>query len=59
MKDCETALAMDGKLPKALFLRGIMKTRGGDKKGGDADIAAAKVSDPEVANKFASYGVTG
>ena len=59
LKDCETALAMDGKLPKALFLRGIMKTRGGDKKGGDADIAAAKLSDPEVANKFASYGVTG
>jgi tetratricopeptide (TPR) repeat protein len=59
LKDCETALAMDGKLSKALFLRGIMKTRSGDRKGGDADIAAAKLSDPEVATKFASYGVTG
>lgn len=58
LQDCETALAMDGKLPKALFLRGIMKQRSGDKKGGDADIAAAKLSDPAVATKFADYGVT-
>lgn len=57
LKDCETAIAMDGKLPKALFLRGLLKQRSGDKTGGAADVAAAKLADPEVANKFASYGV--
>jgi len=59
LKDCETAIAMDGKLPKALFLRGTIKTRNGDKKGGDADIAAAKLSDPAIVTKFAEYGVKG
>jgi len=59
LKDCETALGLDAKMAKALYLRGLMKVRGGDKKGGDADIAAAKLSDPAVASKFADYGVTG
>lgn len=59
LKDCDTALSMDGKMPKALFLRGIMKMRGGDNKSGDADIAAAKLSDPAIVTKFASYGVAG
>jgi Tfp pilus assembly protein PilF len=59
LKDCETVLGLDAKMAKALYLRGLMKLRGGDKKGGNADIAAAKVSDPAVASKFADYGVTG
>jgi tetratricopeptide (TPR) repeat protein len=59
LKDCEAALALDAKLPKTLYLRGLMKLRAGDRQGGDADIAAAKLSDPAVATKFADYGVTG
>src|SRR6185436_6319902 len=58
LADCDKAIALNGKLPKALYLRGLLKNRGGDKKAGDADIAAALKLDPQVAKKFADFGVT-
>lgn len=56
--DVDKALSLNGKLPKALYLRGLLKRRGGDAKGGDLDIAAAAKLDPQVAKKFAAFGVT-
>lgn len=43
---------------KSLYGRGLAKLRIGDRAGGDADVAAAKVVDPRVVERFIDYGVT-
>ncbi len=42
----------------ALFGRGIAKIRKGDAVGGQADIAAAKAAEPDVAERFEEYNMT-
>lgn len=56
--DYDTALARSPRLAGALFMRGIIKLRGGDTSGGNADIAAAKDIEPAIADRLAEYGVT-
>jgi tetratricopeptide (TPR) repeat protein len=57
LSDYDHALA--GRKPVAgwLFGRGVAKTRLGDKAGGEADIAAAKRLEPDIARQYARYGV--
>jgi tetratricopeptide (TPR) repeat protein len=45
------------RLPFSLFMRGVVRRRMGDLSGGDADIAAAKASNPGVAEYHAYIGV--
>ncbi|MGO9787571.1 MAG: hypothetical protein ACLPL5_12300, partial [Stellaceae bacterium] len=40
-----------------LYGRGLAKHLKGDKAGGDADMAAAKLAFPDIADKFAKLGV--
>jgi tetratricopeptide (TPR) repeat protein len=56
--DYDAMLTMFPSMPRGLFGRGVAKRRLGDRRGGDADIAAAKAQDPNVAREFASWGVT-
>jgi tetratricopeptide (TPR) repeat protein len=42
---------------QSLYGRGVAKLRNGDRAGGDADIAAAKRLQPDIAEEFAGYGV--
>lgn len=42
----------------ALYGRGIARHRTGNQKGGDADIAAAKAIQPDIADKFARMGLS-
>jgi hypothetical protein len=42
----------------ALYGRGIAKLKKGDKTGGDADIAAAKAIQVDIAEEYAGYGIS-
>jgi tetratricopeptide (TPR) repeat protein len=55
--DCSAALDADWKMASALFLRGIAKTKSGDTKGGEGDLAAAQTFDPHIAETFEDYGI--
>jgi hypothetical protein len=57
--DYDAALRINPKHPSALYGRGIAKTRTGNAAGGDGDIAAAKLIQPDIAEEFVSYGITG
>ena len=52
------SIAIYAKRAPALYMRGVAKLRSGDKAGGDADIAAAKAIDSNIADTYAGYGVT-
>ena len=54
--DYDSALSLD-RGPTSLYGRGPARLKRGDAGGGNADIAAGKVIDPNVAAEFASYGV--
>ena len=55
--DYDAALRINPKHPSALYGRGIAKMRTGNAVGGDGDIAAAKLIQPDIADEFASYGI--
>ena len=57
LSDYDQALAGGKPVAGWLFGRGVAKTRLGDKAGGDADIAAAKRLEPDIAQQYARYGV--
>ena len=50
--DYNSALRIDSKLPSALYGRGFAKLKKGDLAGGNADISAAKVLEPNIAGQF-------
>jgi tetratricopeptide (TPR) repeat protein len=56
--DFDQALVLNPKMPSTLFVRGLAKRRLGDRAAGDADVAAAKAMDAEIARIVADYGVT-
>jgi tetratricopeptide (TPR) repeat protein len=55
--DYNAALSVRPSFQNALFGRGIARLRTGDTAGGNADIAAAKALEAEVAERFGDYGV--
>jgi tetratricopeptide (TPR) repeat protein len=57
LTDYDHALASGKPVAGWLFGRGIAKIRLGDKAGVDADIAAAKRLEPDIAKQYARYGV--
>jgi tetratricopeptide (TPR) repeat protein len=57
ISDDDAALDVDQTQAPSLYIRGLAKRKQGDVKGGDADIAAAKVLDPAVGSTYARMGV--
>ena len=55
--DYDAALRINPKHASALYGRGIAKRRSGNASGGDGDIAAAKLIQPDIVDEFASYGI--
>jgi tetratricopeptide (TPR) repeat protein len=55
--DYDAALKLSPKLGYALLGRGMAKLRKGDAAGGNADIAAAKAADADIAAELARRGV--
>jgi tetratricopeptide (TPR) repeat protein len=55
--DYGEALTMQPDLASSLFGRGIARRRLGNAAGSKADIAAATLIDPRIADVYASYGV--
>jgi tetratricopeptide (TPR) repeat protein/predicted aspartyl protease len=56
--DYDAVLRMQPKNPWALYGRGLAKVRKGDKAGGEADIAAAKASNPRIVTQAVRHGLT-
>jgi Flp pilus assembly protein TadD len=56
--DYSAALAKDPKLSSSLYMRGVAKMRAGDSVNGQSDINAAASADSNIADQYASYGVT-
>jgi membrane associated rhomboid family serine protease len=56
--DYDEALKFAPKQASSLYGRGLAKLRKGDVAGGEADIAAAKAVQADIAEEFARYGVT-
>ncbi len=54
----DEALEREPRLPGSLYLRGIAKLRLGKDQEAKHDIAAAKALEPEIAARFAGYGIT-
>ena len=54
----DEALKREPRLPGALYLRGIAKLRLGNAQDAKRDIAAAEAFEPEIAARFAGYGIT-
>ncbi len=50
--DYGAAVALNPKDAGSLYCRGMAKLRGGDKTGGNADIAAAKAIKPDIAEQY-------
>jgi Tfp pilus assembly protein PilF len=57
LADLNAALAIDVERADPLYLRGLVKRAKGDAAGAAADLVAAKASDPNVAARFARYGL--
>jgi hypothetical protein len=55
--DCGAALEQNGKVPASLYGRGMARLKRGETDAGNADIAAAKALDPNIATEFARYRV--
>ena len=55
--DCAAAEKLQPRFADALYVGGLAKLRQGDTAGGDADIAAARDADYEIADLYALYGV--
>ena len=55
--DYDSALKLAPQLASSLYGRGAAKLKKGDTDGGNADIAAAKAIQADVADDFAGYGV--
>ena len=55
--DYSEAIGMQPNLASSLFGRGIARKRLGNAASGKADIAAATLIDPQIADTYASYGV--
>lgn len=58
ISDYDAALKITPDDATSLFGRGVARHRTGDKAGGDADIAAAKKKQNNIADDFAKWGVT-
>jgi tetratricopeptide (TPR) repeat protein len=58
IRDYDAALKLTPNMPEGLFGRGVAKRKKGDTAGGDADIAAARAKRADVAELYASWGVS-
>jgi membrane associated rhomboid family serine protease len=58
LADYDEALKLNPKQAGSLYGRGLAKLKKGDAAGGEADIAAAKAIQVDIAEEFARYGAT-
>ena len=55
--DFDAALKINASMSDSFYLRGIAKLRMGDMAGGNADIAYVKKMIPNIADRYATWGV--
>jgi hypothetical protein len=42
----------------SMFMRGIIRKRAGDAKAGEADLVAARMIAPQIAERYKKWGIT-
>jgi transglutaminase-like putative cysteine protease/tetratricopeptide (TPR) repeat protein len=57
LADFDAALEMSPGLPAPLFMRAVVRKAKGDAAGSAADLAAATLQSPRIAEKYAGYGI--
>lgn len=57
IRDYDAAIAAEPKVASSFYVRGLARAQQGDRRGADADLAAAVALDPGVAARYAGYGV--
>ncbi|WNO54662.1 tetratricopeptide repeat protein [Stakelama saccharophila] len=57
LADLNAALDLVPDFPASMYMRGIIKLRQGDRKAGEADLAAARLMSPRIDERYAKYGV--
>ena len=55
--DYDAAVRLDPKRASPLYARAMAEIRLGQKKKAEADVAAARLLDPKIADSYAQYGV--
>ena len=55
--DYDAALKINPRLAGGLYGRGLAKRKKGDQAGGDADVAAARAIQADIADEYAKYGM--
>jgi tetratricopeptide (TPR) repeat protein len=55
--DWDSALELSPGMPAALFMRGILRMQSGDRAGGQADIADARMQRPRIDKDYAVIGI--
>lgn len=57
LADLNTALTASPGQSASLFLRGVVRTRAGDKKGAAEDLAGARLMSPMIDKEYGDYGI--
>ncbi len=57
LADLDAAIDLRPASAESLFMRGIVRERGGDRKAAAADLAAARLLSPQVDEEYARYGI--
>jgi tetratricopeptide (TPR) repeat protein len=55
--DLEAALKVSPGVPGSLYLRGIIRLRGDDRAGGQADLALARMQNPRIDAEYEAFGI--
>jgi tetratricopeptide (TPR) repeat protein len=56
--DLDAALKISPNMPGSLFMRGIVKLRGDDRAGGQADLALARLQQGRIDDEYSGFGIT-
>jgi tetratricopeptide (TPR) repeat protein len=55
--DLDAALKISPSVPGSLYLRGIIRLRGNDREGGQADLALARLQQGRIDAEYAKFGI--
>lgn len=56
--DLDAALKISPNMPGSLYMRGIVKLRGDDRAGGQADLALARLQQGRIDDEYSGFGIT-
>jgi tetratricopeptide (TPR) repeat protein/transglutaminase-like putative cysteine protease len=58
LADLDAVLVRNPDMAASMFMRGIIRKRAGDAKAGEADLVAARMIAPQIAERYKKWGIT-